>query len=75
MAFLRENLWAFVGLLAALAAALGYAFSAFVEKRDKADEAAPKKAAIKTVVFVVVAGSVLLWFTRQESATTAPFQE
>lgn len=75
MAFLRDNLWAFVGLIALVAASMAYAFSAFVEKRDKADDAAPKKSAIKTAVFVAIAGGILMWFTRQENATTAPFQE
>lgn len=76
MSWLRDNLWAFVALAALLAGAQAYAFSAFVEKRDKSDDAGePRRALFKTLVFVALAGGCLLWFTRTDSPSVAPFQE
>jgi hypothetical protein len=44
MAFLREQLWAFVAVLAIIAGSLAYAFSSFVEKREDKDDGEPKRA-------------------------------
>lgn len=76
MSAIRENVVVFVSLIAAIAAALAYAFAAFVEKKDsKEDEGYAKKAALKTAVFVAIAGSAIAWFTKPEARIAAPFQE
>jgi Kef-type K+ transport system membrane component KefB len=75
MSFVRENAFVFVSIIAAIAAALAYAFAAFVEKSDSKDEGVAKKAALKTAVFVAVAGFAVAWFTKPETRTVAPFQE
>jgi hypothetical protein len=76
MSFVRDNVFVFVSVIAAVAAALAYAFAAFVEKKSsKEDEGYAKKAALKTAVFVAIAGSAVAWFTKPEARSVAPFQE
>jgi Na+-driven multidrug efflux pump len=78
MAFLRENLWALIAITSAIAAALAYVFAMYVEKKpDNKDDAesAPRQAAFKTFAFAFVSGAVLLWFSRSEAPSAAPFQE
>jgi hypothetical protein len=78
MAYLRENLWAFLSITSAIAAALAYAFASYVEKKpdNKEDaESMPRQAAFKTFAFAFVSGAVLLWFSRSEAPSAAPFQE
>lgn len=76
MAFLRENLWAFLAVLALVSGAIAYAFSNFVEKREEGkDDGEPKRAFFKTSVFVALTGAALLWLTRSESPSIVPFQE
>lgn len=73
MAWLRENLWSFVAIASTLAAALAYAFAAFVEKNK--DDASPKQAAFKTLLATFISGAALLWISRPETACSVPFQE
>jgi uncharacterized membrane-anchored protein len=78
MAYLRENLWAFLSITAAIAAALAYGFSMYVEKKPDAKEdaeSAPRQAAFKTFAFTFVSGAILLWFSRSEAPCAVPFQE
>lgn len=77
MAFLRENLWAFLSITAAIAAALAYAFAAYIEKKsdDKDAEYAPRREAFKTFLLTFGSGAVLLWFSRPETPTATPFVE
>lgn len=76
MSFVRDNIAVFVSITAIVAAALAYAFAAFVEKKPKGDEeGAAKKVALKTAIFVAIAGGTLAWFTKQETRMAAPFQE
>ena len=75
MAFLREQLWAFVLVLSVVAGSLAYAFSSFVEKREDKDGGEPKRAFFKTAMFAGITGAVLLWVTRSESPSVVPFQE
>jgi hypothetical protein len=76
MSAIRENMLVFVTLIAAIAALLAYLFSAYVEKTPKEGEnGAAKKAALKTFVFVALAGSAIAWATKPETRATAPFQE
>lgn len=76
MAWIRNNLWAFVAVVAVAAGALAYAFAAFVERKKSEDGGGePRRALFKTAMFVAVAGSTVLWLTRTDQPSTLPFQE